>query len=159
MLDTNRLSHYNSGQMIDQILLARSIAEKAHAGQTDKLGLPYIEHCRRVAESFSETDWVERAAGWLHDTMEDCGMSREQLLYLGVGVQVGQVVECLTRRKSDETYDQYITRVAAGPIAARRVKIADLRDNRDRAPRLLEPDRSRLIRRYDAAIARIEKSL
>ncbi|TGT35154.1 metal-dependent phosphohydrolase, partial [Mesorhizobium sp. M8A.F.Ca.ET.167.01.1.1] len=30
---------------------AAKIAEQAHAGQTDKTGQPFIEHCRRVADA------------------------------------------------------------------------------------------------------------
>ena len=55
-------------------------------------------------------------------------------------------LDCLTRRK-DETYEQFITRAAANPLA-RKVKLADLKDNMDlrRLPALNDEDLPRLQR-------------
>jgi (p)ppGpp synthase/HD superfamily hydrolase len=38
------------GIMADLVQLARDLAHRAHAGQVDKAGRPYIEHVARVAE-------------------------------------------------------------------------------------------------------------
>lgn len=52
-------------------LLAKAIeiALKAHAGQTDKAGMPYIGHVMRVMQSGKTID--EKIAGILHDIVED----------------------------------------------------------------------------------------
>ena len=45
--------------------IARAIAERAHAGQVDKAGKPYIGHPAHVAVSV-EGDKA-KAVAWLHD--------------------------------------------------------------------------------------------
>lgn len=47
---------------------AAKIAEQAHAGQTDKTGRPYIEHCRRVVDAVETLD--QKAVAYLHDVVE-----------------------------------------------------------------------------------------
>ena len=48
---------------------AKALATRAHSGQTDKAGLPYITHPERVA---GRLDTLEKqVVGWLHDTVED----------------------------------------------------------------------------------------
>ncbi len=47
---------------------AIEVASKAHAGQTDKLGNPYIQHCRRVAFAVSGQD--RKIVAYLHDVVE-----------------------------------------------------------------------------------------
>ena len=52
-------------------LLAKAInlAMQAHAGQTDKAGMPYIGHVMRVMQAGRTID--EKIAGVLHDIVED----------------------------------------------------------------------------------------
>mgnify|MGYP000026147745 CR=1 FL=1 len=52
-----------------QLDLAIKIATKAHFGQVDKAGQPYILHCLRVM--FSGKTIQEKICGVLHDTVED----------------------------------------------------------------------------------------
>jgi (p)ppGpp synthase/HD superfamily hydrolase len=111
---------------------AIEIAVKAHSGQTDKAGKPYILHPLRVM--FSLTTESERIAGVLHDVIEDCQVSIEDLVASGFSKEVIGAIEAVTKRPeekgSDEGYQEFVARAAANPIA-RRVKIADLRDNMD----------------------------
>ena len=48
---------------------AKALATRAHSGQTDKAGLPYITHPERVAGRLDTPE--EQVVGWLHDTVED----------------------------------------------------------------------------------------
>ena len=48
---------------------AISIALKAHEGQTDKAGMPYIGHVMRVMNAGRTMD--EKIVGVLHDVVED----------------------------------------------------------------------------------------
>ena len=48
---------------------AKALATRAHSGQTDKAGLPYITHPERVAGRLNTLE--EQVVGWLHDTVED----------------------------------------------------------------------------------------
>ena len=52
-------------------LLAKAInlAMQAHAGQTDKAGMPYIGHVMRVMQAGRTID--EKIVGALHDIVED----------------------------------------------------------------------------------------
>jgi hypothetical protein len=133
-----------------QVPLARSIAEKAHAGQVDKIDEPYIGHPQRVAESLS--DPIDQATAWLHDVIEDCGVTAESLLEQGIDPDVVAAVQLLTRR-DDVPSDRYYARIAAHPIA-RAVKLADIADNLQpgRTARLDDETRKRLEERYAIAL-------
>ena len=50
---------------------------EAHAGQRDKAGLPYANHPLHLAEQMSTED--ETCAALLHDVMEDCGATADDL--------------------------------------------------------------------------------
>jgi hypothetical protein len=106
---------------------ALRIASEAHSGQADKAGQPYIGHVVRVMGRV-DTD-VEKMAAALHDVIEDTDATPESLLGQGVPEDVVDAVLALTKRDG-ETYDDFVLRVGAHPIA-RQVKIADLADNAD----------------------------
>lgn len=101
------------------------IAAQAHMGQRDKGGAPYILHpLRMMMRMESEAAMI---AAVLHDVVEDSGWTLEQLRGEGFSEEVLLAVDCLTR-KDGESYDEFVGRAQANPIA-RRVKIADLEDN------------------------------
>jgi (p)ppGpp synthase/HD superfamily hydrolase len=111
---------------MDQLHHAVEIASRAHDGQTDKIGMPYFEHCKRVAALVpcddARTvaylhDVVEKGKGWTFDRLAEEGFSREIVL----------AVDALTNR-SEEKIEEFVTRAAANPLAVV-VKQADLEDN------------------------------
>jgi len=105
---------------------AIALAAKAHAGQTDKAGQPYILHPLRVMLSLSNPE--DRIVAVLHDVVEDCeGWSFERLRAEGFSEDIIEALDALSRR-SDETYEDFVLRAAANSIG-RRVKMADLHDN------------------------------
>ncbi len=107
--------------------LCYSIAKKAHEGQTRKVsGKPYIIHPLSVANSF-KSDSELRCIAVLHDVLEDSSFTAKDLIKMGVPIQIVEVVKVLTH-SDNETYDDYIARVAKNP-KARQVKIADILDN------------------------------
>lgn len=105
--------------------LAIKIAVDAHFGQTDKADAPYILHPLRVMSACDSVD--EKTVAVLHDVLEDCDVTAQDLIDKGFPVGIVEAIECLTRLDS-ESYEQFIDRVATNPIA-RTVKISDLRDN------------------------------
>lgn len=115
---------------------AIEIALKAHQGQTDKYGAPYIGHIMRVTEFGKTTD--EKIVGALHDTIEDTDLTLHDLRKEGFPENILYAVDCLTRR-DNESYDDFTQRVTKSPLATS-VKLNDLRDNMDlrRIPHLLE---------------------
>ncbi|GAA4742299.1 hypothetical protein GCM10025783_12030 [Amnibacterium soli] len=134
-----RLQH-----QLEQVALARRIATEAHRGQTDKLGVDYIEHPRRVAARLDPLD--EQAVAWLHDVLEDTEVTAEDLRAQGVDGEVVDAVQLLTRSEDEATYYAFI----AGSPLARSVKLADIADNTDpeRTARLDTTTRQRLAAKY-----------
>ena len=110
-----------------------------------------------MAGSFDPcVDADECVVALLHDVVEDCGISLDELRRRGAPEAVVAAVDGLTRRDG-ETYEQFIDRAAGDPVA-RRVKLADLEDNMDvrRLPEVGEKDRARLDR-YARSYARLRK--
>lgn len=110
-------------------LLEKSIiiATKAHSGQFDKGGSPYILHPLRVMLSLDNDE--DRIVGILHDVLEDTSITLQHLEdngFLGE-IEILHALVSITR-KSHESYKDFILRVKLNPIALR-VKLADLRDN------------------------------
>jgi len=132
---------------------AIKLAVRAHDGQVDKIGDPYIFHVMRVAASFINEPFLQGIA-LLHDVIEDSDLTLRDLRDNGVSTVQGLAIDVLTRRKQD-TYREYIERVRIVE-AARLVKIADLRDNLQ--PRRLEAlelagtDTELLVLRYRIAL-------
>lgn len=106
---------------------AIAIAAKAHEGQVDKAGAPYVLHPLRLMLRLANTD--ERITAVLHDVVEDCGVSLEALRMEGFSEQVIEAIDSVTKRPG-ESYDTFVLRAASNPIG-RRVKLVDLEDNSD----------------------------
>ena len=135
---------------------AVKLAEKAHQGQLDKGGQPYILHARRVMEK-CETE-KEKITAILHDVMEDSSYTLDDLRKEGFSEEILAALLCLTRGEGED-YMRYIERVCKNPLAVR-VKYADLEDNMDlrRIPEPTEQDFARQ-EKYKAAKMHIEKVL
>ena len=104
---------------------AISIAVKAHAGQVDKAGQPYILHPLRLMLKFNSTDAMIVAV--LHDVVEDSSITIQELEGFGFSDVVVDAVASLTR-KSGESYEDFVVRVSKNELA-RMVKIEDVKDN------------------------------
>ncbi len=128
---------------------AIEIARKAHEGQFDKGGAPYIGHPLRVMERVGPEEAKMAAA--LHDVVEDSSVTLGDLRAEGFPESVVEAVEALTKRPG-ESYEDFILRAAANKTA-RTVKLADLLDNCDlsRIPDPGPEDCERL-RKYQEAI-------
>ena len=127
---------------------AIEIAVRAHRGQTDKAGRPYILHPLRVM--LAQSNDSARIAAVLHDVVEDSDIELADLKREGFSPVVVEAVDCLTRRE-DETYAEYIGRVRRSGTHAVLIKIADLRDNLGR------PGGDSLKPRYTKALAALAK--
>lgn len=105
------------------------LAIRAHAGQADKAGQPYILHCLRVMLLLGHAAPEEqRVVAVLHDVIEDTHLDLETLA-MRFGPAVAAAVDALSRR-TGESYARYLDRVRENSLAAA-VKMADLRDNLD----------------------------
>lgn len=106
---------------------AIAIAARAHTGQNDKAGEPYILHPLRVMLAMSSEP--DRIAAVLHDVVEDTDVSLKELRAKGFSEEVLAAVDALTKRNGESRMDAAV-RAKANPIA-RRVKLADNADNLD----------------------------
>ena len=106
---------------------ALDIAYKAHLGQIDKAGAPYILHPMRVVLHCQTED--EKIVALLHDVVEDTPITLEELKTQGFSDDVLAALKCLTKIKGED-YQTFIQRVATNPFAVK-VKIQDLKDNMD----------------------------
>jgi hypothetical protein len=130
---------------------AIALARRAHSGQTDKAGAPYIGHPLRIMAKMASDD--ERIAAILHDVVEDSRdtatpVTFADLVTLGLPAPAIEAVRLLTRTDDGTdpaAYDAYIDAILANPVA-RKVKLADVEDNLDvtRLKTVTERDEKRL---------------
>lgn len=109
---------------------ALNIAYKAHIGQLDKGGSPYILHPVRVALHCQTED--EKIVALLHDVVEDTSITFEDLKTEGLDDRLLEALKCLTK-EAGEDYKAFIERVSTNRLATK-VKIQDLKDNMDVTP-------------------------
>jgi (p)ppGpp synthase/HD superfamily hydrolase len=124
-----------------------ALAEFAHRNQTDKAGMPYIEHPMRVMKAVQVQGCMPyiQMAAVLHDVTEDTAFTAEMLLELGVPEAAVEIIRLVDRDHSlqewtelevtykdhesfpdPETY--YYDQIKTNPGAVQ-VKLADIGDN------------------------------
>lgn len=133
----------------DYLQLAVEVATKAHEGQTDKGGRPYILHPQTVAGALELTE--HKIIAYLHDVCEDTLITPDDLRGLGFSERVVTAVDTLTRRDG-HSYEEYIE-IVRGNEDARQVKMADLCHNMDlsRIPHPTQRDYQR-VEKYKRAL-------
>lgn len=113
---------------------AVEIAARAHAGDVDKAGNPYLFHPLRLM--FAVEQPFEKMAAVLHDVVEDTPITLEDLQAEGFDPQVLSAIEALTKRPGESRLEA-AARAASNNIT-RVVKLADVTDNMDLS-RISEP--------------------
>lgn len=129
-----------------------SFAKEKHNGQKRRNGADYFTaHVEKVAKMaeviYNQTEdsvdyddlpdlEIVLAAAYLHDVVEDCGVSLEEIVSLCGGdhkaTQIMVVVDLLTRRKGERYFafiQRMLIRFGKLYLAAAIVKLADLRCN------------------------------
>lgn len=106
---------------------AIEIAVKAHSGQVDKAGEPYILHPIRVMLRVNGVD--ARIVAILHDVVEDSEFTIDDLRNEGFSEAVLEAISALTKGKGESRVDAAL-RAASNDIA-RLVKLADNFENMD----------------------------
>lgn len=89
---------YLSEADIELVRRAYRFADEAHLGQMRKSGEPYITHPIAVAVQCTEwkLDAQALAAALMHDAMEDCGITKHELIER-FGAPVAELVDGLTK--------------------------------------------------------------
>ncbi len=132
---------------------AIQVARRAHEGQLDKSGRPYIGHPLRVMGALR--DERERMAAVLHDVVEDTSVTLDDLREAGCPPEVLEAIAAISKRPGEDQ-ETYLARVAANPIALA-VKRADIADNMspDRMSRLDKATQERLLAKYTSALRQL----
>lgn len=105
---------------------AMKLAYRAHDGQVDRSGVPYIFHPIHLAEQMD--DEISCTAALLHDVVEDTDVTLEELTH-EFPPAVTEAVALLTHDPSSDYFD-YVRKIKKNPIA-KKVKLADLAHNSD----------------------------
>jgi GTP pyrophosphokinase len=89
---------YMSAADIDHVRRAYRYADEAHLGQLRNSGQPYITHPIAVAQQCAEWKLDAQAlmAALLHDAIEDCGITKPELIER-FGAAVAELVDGLTK--------------------------------------------------------------
>lgn len=129
------------------------IATKAHKGQIDKQGIPYILHPLRVGSSLWRFGPEFVIAGILHDVVEDTVLTFDDLKRLGASDRVIAAVASVTKGSEAALggYEQSIRKAMEDPIGLW-VKAADVADNASRLEGVSDAAlRARLTEKYAVA--------
>lgn len=106
---------------------ASNIATELHKDQTRLNGEPYINHPTEVTLLLIDLgilDDITLATAMLHDTIEDCGITKEQLIdKYGISPEIPNNVELLSKYDG-LSLDQYFEQIKSNPVCTL-VKITD----------------------------------
>lgn len=113
----------------EQIALAEQLAIKHHAGQLygTKEYMSHVNSVVDILKKFGHTRYDFIASAFLHDTIEDCSITEDDLLKGGVDKIVTNVVNLLTDEPGEtrqERKAKTLSRIATNDIAII-VKLAD----------------------------------
>ena len=155
-----------------------ALVEKAHDGQVDKGGHPYIGHLERVLARVRErlaalpeglVSPADQEQALLlalgHDLLEDTSVTEEELRALGADDLFMRRLKLLSRLDKSSTYIDWIWQLAASDdLVAIIVKLGDNEDNNDpaRIAQLPEAERTisqRYIRAHRVLSAALEHKL
>nr|WP_315202652.1 bifunctional (p)ppGpp synthetase/guanosine-3',5'-bis(diphosphate) 3'-pyrophosphohydrolase [uncultured Albidiferax sp.] len=119
--------HYLDAASVEQVRQAYRFADEAHLGQLRNSGEPYITHPIAVAAQCAawKLDAQALMAALLHDAMEDCGVTKPELIER-FGAPVAELVDGLT--KLDKL--QFNTREENQAESFRKMLLAMARDVR-----------------------------
>jgi (p)ppGpp synthase/HD superfamily hydrolase len=132
----------------DPIERAVALAVKAHSGQVDKQGQPYILHVLRVG--LAGTTEEEKVTGILHDILEDTEWTVEDLYKLKFSYKCVPAIIALTHTRN-LTHTDYYNQILTNDLALR-VKKNDIDDNYGRLSTVRDvTTRERLRKKYDFA--------
>lgn len=117
-----KLDKEQSARLLDKAAL---ICVTRHSGQRDKVGEAYFLHPMRVAMRCATAG--QKMVALLHDVIEDCGVTADDLIAEGFPREVVDGILSVTKRQG-ESYEDFVARAGRNPLG-RVVKLYDLEDN------------------------------
>lgn len=109
---------------------AAKLAHDAHWRTARDDGSSYFDHVQRVAHTVARSRFASTsavAAAYLHDAIEDTAVTALAVAVL-CGTGVAEMVEAVTRSKTEDYFYDYIDRCAR-TLPTFAIKAADLSDN------------------------------
>lgn len=103
---------------------AINIASKAHLGQKDKGGNPYILHPLWIMHKIRHLGPKYMIVAVLHDVVEDTDITYEDLIAIGFNFEIIEALKLLDHSDNTIPYETYIGKLASNDIA-RQVKLRD----------------------------------
>jgi (p)ppGpp synthase/HD superfamily hydrolase len=138
-------------ESIDYLDVAVALATKAHQGQLDKFGEPFISHALAVMALVHTSQ--QRIIAVFHDTVEATWVTLDDISRRGFGHEVIEAVDALTMRPG-ETLEQYLGRIVREESGdALVVKRAALASNAGRVRSVDELTGRRLMKQYQRIAA------
>jgi (p)ppGpp synthase/HD superfamily hydrolase len=118
---------------IDLVNKAQEFATLKHKGQTRKFGGEYIQHPAGVADLVRHFDGTDEmiAAAWLHDVVEDAGVTYEEI-EKEFGGEVANLVDLLTTPSvitKDQKNEYLSDKMISMSTKALTIKLCDRLDN------------------------------
>ncbi len=94
-------TYISKSEDIEFVTRAFHFAKEKHEGQLRKSGEPYINHCLSVTYILAtyQSAPATLAAGFLHDTVEDCGVTYQEIKNL-FNDDVADIVQAVTKIKN-----------------------------------------------------------
>lgn len=133
------LEYNDCMEKYEQLNRAIVLATKAHEGQVDRQGLPYILHPIQVMLRMdTETEMVTAV---LHDVIEDTGYTISDIRSEGFSDEVIDALTLLSKESDDVPYMPFIEKIKTNALATK-VKKSDIEENMrlDRSPLIKESD-------------------
>jgi (p)ppGpp synthase/HD superfamily hydrolase len=141
---THYLYLLKGAKKMNLIEKARSLAMKAHSGQTRKLSpIPYFSHTEGVAQILCEAGLAPEviAAGYLHDTVEDTDVTIEEI-GIKFGPQVANLVAGNTEDKTKSWEERKAHTIQELKTASFEVKCLVAADKLDNLRSLIEESKN-----------------
>lgn len=138
--------------------------QRVHAGQTTKGGDPYWTHPVAVMGLLpANATEDERHAALLHDVIEDCGVTADELRAAGYSERTIALVQGLSRPEGPNrpSYMDWIRSIAdTGDRGLISIKLADNEHNSqpDRIAKL-PPEQRDIVKRYERSMRVLRKAL
>ena len=134
----DKIAKYNISA-VPKVRMALEFAEDKHRGQTRESGEPYITHPIRVVSNGADrfADEATLCAESLHDVVEDCKVSKAELVEL-FGLEVANLVDAVTNlpKENYKTKQEFIyanerrlIEITLQDVRAAWIKLDDRLDN------------------------------
>ena len=149
-----KVRRYNPDADFALIRRAHDYATAKHAGQFRRTGEPYISHPIEVVDILTglEMDTASLCAGFMHDVIEDCGVSKEELAG-EFGDEIAELVDGVTKLKLAD-FERRDPTLAAAAAAVKEAEAEAAKADPRRKKRLEARSSAENLRKILLAMAR-----